>query len=76
MAVAHRHPSDSGGASSVVRHRLPLDAGAMSEAAGELVGRHDFAAFCRPRPGATTIRTLQVLDVSRPATGPDAKPYS
>lgn len=58
--------------SSVVRHRLPLDAGAMSEAAGLLVGQHDFAAFCRPRPGATTIRTLQVLDVSRPSAGPDA----
>ncbi|MDT0166392.1 tRNA pseudouridine(38-40) synthase TruA [Actinotalea sp. AC32] len=57
--------------SHVVRHRLPLDAVAMSEAAGSLVGRHDFAAFCRPRPGATTIRTLQVLDVSRPQHGPD-----
>lgn len=55
----------------VVRHRLPLDAVAMSEAAAVLVGRHDFAAFCRPRPGATTIRTLQVLDVSRPQHGPD-----
>ncbi|WP_051480502.1 tRNA pseudouridine(38-40) synthase TruA [Cellulomonas sp. KRMCY2] len=56
----------------VVRHRFPLDVAAMSEAAVALVGRHDFAAFCRPRPGATTIRTLQVLDVARPAIGPDA----
>ncbi|NTW39569.1 MAG: tRNA pseudouridine(38-40) synthase TruA [Cellulomonadaceae bacterium] len=56
----------------VVRHRLPLDAGAMSEAAVALVGQHDFAAFCKPRPGATTVRTLQVLDVARPATGYDA----
>ena len=56
----------------VVRHRVPLDAAAMSEAAVGLVGHHDFAAFCRPRPGATTIRTLQVLDVVRPTTGPDA----
>lgn len=56
----------------VVRHRLPLDATAMSEAAAGLVGRHDFAAFCRARPDATTIRTLQVLDVVRPQHGPDA----
>lgn len=55
----------------VARHRLPLDATAMSEAAAGLVGRHDFAAFCRARPDATTIRTLQVLDVVRPHDGPD-----
>ena len=29
-------------------------------------------AFCKPRPGATTIRTLEVLDWSRPAQGADA----
>lgn len=56
----------------VVRHRLPLDAGAMSRAARPLLGRHDYAAFCRPRPGATTVRTLQRLEVERPSTGPDA----
>ena len=32
---------------------------AMDAAARSLVGLHDFAAFCRPRDGATTIRTLQ-----------------
>lgn len=56
----------------VVRHRSPLDATAMHRAAAGLVGRHDFAAFCKAREGATTIRTLQVLDVVRPADGPDA----
>lgn len=56
----------------VVRHRVPLDAAAMGRAAAALVGRHDFAAFCRPRAGATTIRTLQELGVERPGTGPDA----
>lgn len=55
----------------VARHRVPLDVAAMAEAAGPLVGRHDFAAFCRPRPEATTIRTLEVLDVARPADGTD-----
>lgn len=56
----------------VLRHPRPLDVGAMQVAAGPLVGRHDFAAFCRPRPGATTIRTLEVLEVTRPTAGPDA----
>lgn len=58
--------------SFVVRHRLPLDDAAMAAAATELLGRHDFAAFCRPRPGATTIRTLLELTVARPDAGPDA----
>lgn len=43
----------------VVAWRRPLDAGAMDRAASQLTGLHDFAAFCRPREGATTIRTLE-----------------
>jgi tRNA pseudouridine38-40 synthase len=42
-----------------------LDVDAMNAASRELVGLHDFAAFCRYRPGATTIRDLQRLDWSR-----------
>ena len=38
--------------------RSQLDVGAMHRAAGTLTGLHDFATFCKPRPGATTIRTL------------------
>jgi len=34
-----------------------------------LLGRHDFASFCRQRPGATTIRTLLDLAWSRDAAG-------
>lgn len=56
----------------VVRHRVPLDEAAMAAAAAPLLGLHDFAAFCRPRPGATTVRTLDALDVTRPGQGPDA----
>ncbi|MEV1131436.1 tRNA pseudouridine(38-40) synthase TruA [Agromyces sp. NPDC049794] len=41
----------------VVLRTLDLDA--MDAAANSLMGLHDFAAFCRPREGATTIRTLQ-----------------
>ena len=58
--------------SHVVRHRTPLDAAAMDRAAAGLLGERDFAAYCKPRPGATTIRTLQVLGVERPAAGADA----
>lgn len=42
--------------------RRPLDVPAMVAASQSLVGLHDFAAFCRARPGATTIRELQRLD--------------
>ncbi len=42
----------------------PLDVDEMVVASRELVGLHDFAAFCRHREGATTIRDLQRLDWS------------
>ena len=41
-----------------VVHPRALDAEAMTVAAEGLVGLRDFAAFCRRREGATTIRTL------------------
>ena len=40
----------------------PLNVESMVEASRKLLGLHDFAAFCRHRPGATTIRELQRLD--------------
>ena len=46
-----------------------LDLEAMNEAAALLLGEHDFAAFCRRREGATTIRTLLELSWSRNASG-------
>ena len=42
-----------------------LDVDAMAAASRELLGLHDFAAFCRRREGATTIRDLQRLDWTR-----------
>lgn len=42
----------------VVPLRDRLDVARMDEAAGRLVGLADFAAFCRRREGATTVRTL------------------
>jgi tRNA pseudouridine38-40 synthase len=38
-----------------------LDVDAMNEAALPCLGEHDFAAFCRRRQGASTIRTLRTL---------------
>jgi tRNA pseudouridine38-40 synthase len=56
------------------RHRtvwlpVPLDEQAMQTAAHALIGLHDFAAYCRPREGATTIRTLQEFEWRRDADG-------
>jgi tRNA pseudouridine38-40 synthase len=47
----------------------PLDLAVMNDAARSLVGEHDFAAFCRRREGATTIRALRVLDWRRDRAG-------
>ena len=38
--------------------RRPLDVTAMDDAAATLTGLRDFAAFCKRREGATTVRTL------------------
>jgi tRNA pseudouridine38-40 synthase len=39
----------------------PLDVARLNESAALLLGEHDFAAFCKRRDGATTIRELQRL---------------
>jgi tRNA pseudouridine38-40 synthase len=55
----------------VLWSRRPLDVEAMDRACAPLCGLHDFAAYCRPRPEATTIRDLRTLRWERPAAGPD-----
>jgi len=47
----------------------PLDLAAMNEAAALLLGEHDFAAFCRKREGATTVRALRRLNWARDPDG-------
>lgn len=49
-------------ARSVVSWRNPLDVEAMRAASTSLLGLHDFAAYCRRREGATTVRELQRFD--------------
>lgn len=45
--------------------RKPLDLVEMQATALSLYGLHDFAAFCKPRPFATTIRELREVSISR-----------
>ena len=49
-------------------HRKPLDMNRMVEEISGIEGMHDFSAFCKPRPGATTIRTLQEFRATREET--------
>jgi tRNA pseudouridine38-40 synthase len=49
--------------------RSVLDEKAMDAAARSLIGLHDFAAYCKPREEATTIRTLLEFDWHRDAEG-------
>ncbi|CAM3617997.1 tRNA pseudouridine(38-40) synthase TruA [Tsukamurella ocularis] len=49
--------------------RRPVDLERMQEASDRLLGLHDFAAFCRRREGATTVRELQRFAWRRDADG-------
>ncbi|WP_157111831.1 tRNA pseudouridine(38-40) synthase TruA [Nocardia beijingensis] len=49
-------------ARSVVACRSGVDVDAMRAASRKLLGLHNFAAFCRRREGATTVRELQRFD--------------
>jgi len=53
----------------VLWHNRPLDPAAMNAAAERLLGEHDFAAYCKRREGATTIRTLRRLRWERRTDG-------
>ncbi|PSM37452.1 tRNA pseudouridine(38-40) synthase TruA [Streptomyces dioscori] len=67
---AYRVTDNPGGVDPLLRghvlwHDWPLDVDAMNEAARGLLGEYDFAAYCKKREGATTIRTLQELRLER-----------
>jgi len=49
-----------------------LDVEAMDASARALLGEHDFLSYCKPRQGATTIRTLRTLQWRR-AENDDAR---
>jgi tRNA pseudouridine38-40 synthase len=65
-AVARQDPRRRG---YELWHPVALDLDAMADAARSLLGLHDFASFCRPRPRATTIRTLEAFDWHRDVDG-------
>lgn len=52
-----------------VLRKKELDVDAMHEAAQGLLGLNDFAAFCKRREGATTVRTLLDYSWARGADG-------
>ena len=61
-------------ADPLVRHHVlsvprPLDIDLMNAASRPLVGLQDFAAFCKRREGATTVRTLLDLSWTRDEAG-------
>ncbi len=71
---AYRIADTVAGYDPLERHRTTsvrarLDAGAMDAAARSLIGLHDFAAYCKPREEATTIRTLLEFDWHRDDRG-------
>ncbi len=70
---AYRVCDDPAGADPLSRgttlwYQRGLDLDAMNEAARACLGEHDFAAFCRRREGASTVRALLRFEWAR--TGP------
>ncbi len=71
---SYRVCDDPAGADPLRRHETlwyprQVDIERMNEAARCCLGEHDFAAFCRRRDGATTVRSLLRLDWARPGDG-------
>ncbi|BCL14006.1 tRNA pseudouridine(38-40) synthase TruA [Micromonospora sagamiensis] len=62
------------GAEPLHRHEVlawprPLDLAALNAAAAGLVGEHDFAAYCKRKENATTLREVTRLDWRRDPDG-------
>ena len=56
-------------ANHVVTWARELDESAMNDASAALLGEHDFAAYCKQREGATTVRELLGLTWQRTPSG-------
>jgi tRNA pseudouridine38-40 synthase len=70
LARTYRYRVADGAVNPLRRHDTlawprELDLAAMQQASALLLGLNDFAAFCRKREGATTVRTLLQLDWTR-----------
>jgi tRNA pseudouridine38-40 synthase len=71
---AYRVGDHPGGVDPLLRghvlwHDRPVDVERMNAAGALLLGEHDFAAYCKKREGATTIRTLLEVGWARGADG-------
>ncbi|HEX8779716.1 MAG TPA: tRNA pseudouridine(38-40) synthase TruA [Nocardioides sp.] len=71
---AYRVADRPGAVDPLSRHHVlawgrGLDEAAMNAAARHLLGLQDFAAFCKRREGATTVRTLLELEWTREPSG-------
>ncbi|MFJ2957171.1 tRNA pseudouridine(38-40) synthase TruA [Streptomyces sp. NPDC087270] len=71
---AYRIGDHPGGVDPLLRghvlwHDRPVEVDLMNDAAKLMLGEHDFAAYCKKREGATTIRTLLDLSWERTADG-------
>ena len=75
-SYTYRVSDRPGGADPLVRSHVlhhpgrggaPLDVEALNAASAALLGEHDFAAYCRRREGASTVRTLLDLAWAREA---------
>lgn len=62
-------PPDPKRARYVLEVPKSLDEKLMARAGKSLIGLKDFGAFCKPREGATTIRSLRKLAVKRGSSG-------
>jgi tRNA pseudouridine38-40 synthase len=71
---SYRVCDDPAAADPLRRHdtfwfQRPVEVARMNEAALGCLGEHDFAAFCRRRQGASTVRELLHLEWARPTPG-------
>ena len=64
--LAEKNPLER---ASTLWYPRELDVATMNEVAASVIGLHDFAAYCKPREGATTIRTLQGFEWRRDENG-------
>lgn len=62
-------PRDPGRRHEVLWLPDALDVAAMARSARALLGEHDFLSYCKPREGATTVRTLRRIDWARRPAG-------
>ncbi|HEV7948210.1 MAG TPA: tRNA pseudouridine synthase A [Glaciihabitans sp.] len=70
----YRISDNAGPRNPLERHRTlwypaHLDVDVMNDVAASLMGLHDWAAYCKPRDGATTVRTLQDFHWVRESDG-------